>query len=101
MRFNEDQFNFLASKARDHAFKRGYLYKKSGKKQTSETQGVRLQRRWYALHYNLLFYYENESSSKALGVILIERSVCRRYPDAKIVSHIVCLVLPYLFICYP
>eukprot|EP00794_Sanderia_malayensis_P009802 gene9802-10807_t len=89
MRFNEDQFSFLASKARDYAVKRGYLYKKSGKRQNTESQGVRLQKRWYALHYNLMFYYEHETSSKAIGVILIERSVCRRYPDPKICGFII------------
>ena len=94
MRFNEDQFNFLALKAKESAVRRGYLYKSTGKKQSLEIQTDRLQKRWYALHYNLLFYYENQWSSKALGVILIEKSLCRRLPD----TTVVCLL--YFFVSF-
>ena len=86
MRINEDQFHVLASKARVQATKCGYLYKKSGKKQAADAQTVRLQKRWYVLYYNLLFYYDNESSPKPTGVIIIEGCTCKPFPDNKIVS---------------
>ena len=88
MRVNEDQFSYLAAKARDQATKCGYLYKKSGKKQATEAQTVRLQKRWYVLYYNLLFYYESQSSPKPLGVIIIEGCTCSKFPDNKVVCMI-------------
>lgn len=92
MRINEDHFHVLASKARGQATKCGYLYKKSGKKQAADTQIVRLQKRWYVLYYNMLFYYENETSPKAIGVIIVEGCKCRKFPDDKVVS-LFCVML--------
>jgi len=89
MRVNEDHFIVLASKARGQATKCGYLYKKSGKKQASEAQTVRLQKRWYVLYYNLLFYYETELSPKPLGVIIIEGCTCSKFPDDKVFAFVV------------
>ena len=98
MRINEDHFIVLASKARGQATKCGYLYKKSGKKQASEAQTVRLQKRWYVLYYNLLFYYETELSPKPLGVIIIEGCTCSKFPDDKVVGIILNVTL--LLYCY-
>lgn len=89
MRINEDQFHVLASKARVQATKCGYLYKKSGKKQAADAQTVRLQKRWYVLYYNLLFYYDNESSPKPTGVIIIEGCTCKPFPDNKIFGFVI------------
>ena len=87
MRLNEDQFNILAIKAKEKFVRRGYLYKKAGKKQATDSQAIRLQKRWYVLYYNLLFYYEHDTSPKALGVIMVEGCVCRKSPDTKVVSN--------------
>lgn len=89
MRVNEDQFHVLAAKAKGQATKCGYLYKKSGKKQAADSQTVRLQKRWYVLYYNLLFYYENESSPKPIGVIIIEGCSCTKFPDNKVVCIVI------------
>ena len=88
MRIIEDQFHVLASKAKCRATKCGYLYKKSGKK-AADAQAVRLQKRWYVLYYNLLFYYESETSPKPLGVIIVEGCACRKFPDNKVVSGLI------------
>ena len=95
MRVNEDQFLVLAIKAKGQATKCGYLYKKSGKKQAADSQTVRLQKRWYVLYYNLLFYYESESSPKPLGVIIIEGCSCRKFPDNKVVCVMIFAVFSF------
>ena len=88
MRLNEDQFQVLALKARGRSARCGYLYKKSGKKQASDAQTVRLQKRYYVLYYNMMFYYEQEFSPKPLGVIMIEGCACRKITDSKVVSEV-------------
>ena len=76
VRFNELQFYHLAAVAKSRPIKCGYLYKKSGKKTTSEIPGIRWQKRWCALYYNLLFYYEFDTSDKPQGFVLLEGAEC-------------------------
>ncbi|XP_065059663.1 ras-specific guanine nucleotide-releasing factor 1-like [Rhopilema esculentum] len=89
MRLNEDQFQVLALKARGRSARCGYLYKKSGKKQASDAQTVRLQKRYYVLYYNMMFYYEQEFSPKPIGVIMIEGCACRKIDDSKVFAFVI------------
>jgi Ras-specific guanine nucleotide-releasing factor 1 len=71
IRFNESQLIYLVSKARRENSNAGFLYKKS-----SDTG--KWQQRYFLLYQNLMFYFENETSSRPLGVILLEGSYCER-----------------------
>lgn len=70
LRMNDIQLLALAEKGlnHDHGL-RGYLYKRT-------SDNSKWQLRWFLLYQNLLFYYENESSPKPSGVILLEGSYC-------------------------
>ena len=71
MRVNESQLNHLAQKAKKENCLCGYLFKKSN-------DTGKWQMRWFALYQNLLFYYDNESASRASGVCLLEGCFCER-----------------------
>ena len=71
VKVNELQILHLAVLAKNFPTKCGYLEKKSGKKVVDQTS-VRWQRRWCAVYYNFMFYYETESSPKPQGVILLD-----------------------------
>ncbi|KPM07683.1 ras guanine nucleotide releasing factor-like protein [Sarcoptes scabiei] len=69
MRMNEIQLLALAEKALHDNGIRGSLFKR-----TSENSKWQL--RYFVLFQNLLFYYENDHSSKPSGVIFLEGSYC-------------------------
>jgi len=71
IRFNENQLIYLVSKARRENTNAGFLYKKS-----SDTG--KWQQRYFLLFQNLLFYFENETATRPLGVVLLEGSYCER-----------------------
>lgn len=71
LRLNESQLLTLADKALHDNGNRGYLCKKS-------TDSSKWQLRWFVLYQNLLFYYDNENSSRPSGVIFLEGCYCER-----------------------
>ena len=71
LKVNELQILHLAYLAKSFSKKCGFLEKKSGKRVTDQS-AVRWQKRWCALYYNFLFYYETESSAKPQGVIFLD-----------------------------
>lgn len=71
IRFNESQLLYLANKARQENTISAHLYKKS-----SDTGKWQL--RWFSLYQNLLFYFENDTSTRPSGVALLEGSYCDR-----------------------
>ncbi|XP_031638575.1 ras-specific guanine nucleotide-releasing factor 2-like isoform X2 [Contarinia nasturtii] len=71
VRVNDNQLLHLADRATyDHSM-RGHLQKR-----TSDCN--RWQMRWFVLYQNLLFYYDNENSTKPSGIIFLEGSYCER-----------------------
>ncbi|KAI2806402.1 Ras protein-specific guanine nucleotide-releasing factor [Blomia tropicalis] len=69
MRMNELQLLALAEKALHDNGIRGHLFKR-----TSENS--KWQMRYFVLFQNILFYFENESTSKPSGLIFLEGSYC-------------------------
>ncbi|XP_055347134.1 ras-specific guanine nucleotide-releasing factor 1-like [Paramacrobiotus metropolitanus] len=100
VRLHEQQLLFLAERARQEVAKSksglcfaGYMSKRSGDN--------KWQHRWFLLHQNLLFYFDNNQSSRPLGVILLEGSYCDRvilssprHKD-KDADHQHCFVISY------
>lgn len=73
MKFNEQQILHLAVWAKVAAHKHGYLYKKSGKKNTlPDHAAVRWQKRWCVVYFNMFFYFENHNALKPQGVVFLE-----------------------------
>ena len=70
LRFDEQQLLDLAAKARVQCAKKSYLHKSSDPKLKKLTQ------RWCCAYLNMLFYFESESVTKPLGVVLLEGCVC-------------------------
>ncbi|GIY47983.1 hypothetical protein CEXT_187691 [Caerostris extrusa] len=70
MRFNEIQLLHLAEKALHDSCKRGYLFKR-----TSDNNKWQL--RWFVLYQNLLFYYENDQSTRPSGAIFLRAVTAR------------------------
>lgn len=71
IRISEAQLLYLANKARVENTVCGYLYKRS-------SDMGRWQQRFFVLHQNVLFYYENETSARPSGIALLEGSYCDR-----------------------
>ncbi|CAL1269973.1 unnamed protein product [Larinioides sclopetarius] len=92
MRFNEIQLLHLAEKALHDNCKRGYLFKR-----TSDTNKWQL--RWFVLYQNLLFYYENDQSTRPSGAIFLEGCYCERLitpgPGKSSASTQHCFVITY------
>ncbi|XP_060617702.2 ras-specific guanine nucleotide-releasing factor 2 isoform X1 [Anolis sagrei] len=74
VRCNEGHALYLALVARKEGSRRGFLSKK-----TAETAS-RWHEKWFALHQNLLFYFEAESSTRPAGLYLLEGCTCERAP---------------------
>lgn len=70
IRFDEQQLLDVAAKARVQCAKKSYLHK-------SDPKLKRLTPRWCCVYQNLLFYFESESVTKPLGVVLLEGCVCK------------------------
>ncbi|KAJ8669556.1 hypothetical protein QAD02_000815, partial [Eretmocerus hayati] len=76
VRVNESQIIMLSEKAHyDHSMT-GYLYKRAA-------DSGKWQQRWFVLYQNILFYYENEGSTRPSGVIMLEGCYCDRLITAK------------------
>ncbi|XP_013403416.1 ras-specific guanine nucleotide-releasing factor 1 [Lingula anatina] len=71
IRVNENQLLYLANKARIENSISGYLNKKSG-------ESAKWQLRWFSLYQNLLFYYENDSTTRPSGIAFLEGCYCER-----------------------
>lgn len=71
MRFNEIQLLHLAEKAQHDNCKKGYMFKRT-------SDNSKWQLRWFVLYQNLLFYYENEASTRPSGAIFLEGCYCER-----------------------
>ncbi|XP_074594267.1 ras-specific guanine nucleotide-releasing factor 1-like isoform X2 [Brevipalpus obovatus] len=71
LRMNEIQLYALAEKAvNDIANQRGWLFKR--------TDSNKWQLRFFVLYQNLFFYFENETSNRPTGLILLEGSYCNK-----------------------
>jgi len=79
IRVNEAQLLYLASKAKQDCTLSGPLWKR-------RDDTGKWQLRWFALHQNLLFYYENDAYPKPSGVALLEGSYCERTVSTGTVS---------------
>lgn len=69
IRFDEQQLLELASKARIHSNKKGYLQK-------CDHKFKKLTSRWCCLYQNVMFYFESEGAAKPSGVVFLEGTSC-------------------------
>ncbi|RWS11512.1 ras guanine nucleotide releasing factor-like protein [Dinothrombium tinctorium] len=69
LRMNEIQLYALSEKSQHDIGHRGYLFKRT-------SDNSKWQLRWFVVFQNLLFYYENDTSSKPSGLIFLEGSYC-------------------------
>uniref|UniRef100_H2L566 Ras protein-specific guanine nucleotide-releasing factor 2a n=1 Tax=Oryzias latipes TaxID=8090 RepID=H2L566_ORYLA len=76
VRYNEGHALYLSLIARKEGTKRGFLSKKT-------TENSRWTEKYFALHQNLLFYFENEQSTRPSGIYLLEGCTCERTPAPK------------------
>ncbi|XP_046717018.1 ras-specific guanine nucleotide-releasing factor 2 isoform X3 [Silurus meridionalis] len=79
VRYNEGHALYLSVIARKEGIKRGYLNKKT-------TENSRWNEKYFALHQNILFYFENEQSTRPTGIYLLEGSTCERVSAPKVSS---------------
>uniref|UniRef100_A0A8C1CRD3 Ras protein-specific guanine nucleotide-releasing factor 2a n=1 Tax=Cyprinus carpio carpio TaxID=630221 RepID=A0A8C1CRD3_CYPCA len=77
VRYNEGHALFLSMLARKEGIKRGYLSKKAA-------ENNRWNEKYFALHQNVLFYFENEQSTRPSGIYLLEGCTCERIPAPKV-----------------
>ncbi|GFO14569.1 ras-specific guanine nucleotide-releasing factor 1-like [Plakobranchus ocellatus] len=71
LRISEGQLLYLANKGRVENSICGYLYKRSA-------DMAKWQQRYFVLYQNVLFYYDNETSTRPSGVALLEGAYCDR-----------------------
>ncbi|XP_063752470.1 ras-specific guanine nucleotide-releasing factor 2 isoform X4 [Eleginops maclovinus] len=76
VRYNEGHALFLSAVARKEGTKRGYLSKKTA-------ENSRWHEKFFALYQNILFYSENEQSTRPAGIYLLEGCTCERAPAPK------------------
>lgn len=76
MRLNDGHITYLALLAKKDGTRRGCLSKKS-------SDNTKWHAKWFALLQNMLFYFENDSSSRPSGLYLLEGCVCDRAPSPK------------------
>ena len=69
IRMNDLQLLALSEKALHDNGLRGHLFKRT-------SDNSKWQLRWFVLFQNILFYFENESSSRPSGLIFLEGSYC-------------------------
>lgn len=77
VRYNEGHALYLSVVARKEGTKRGYLSKKT-------TENSRWTEKYFALHQNVLFYFENDQSARPSGIYLLEGCTCERTPAPKV-----------------
>uniref|UniRef100_A0A6Q2WSX5 Ras protein specific guanine nucleotide releasing factor 1 n=1 Tax=Esox lucius TaxID=8010 RepID=A0A6Q2WSX5_ESOLU len=91
IRLNDGHVTYLALLAKKDGTRRGCLCKKS-------SDNTKWHAKWFALLQNMLFYFENDSSSRPSGLYLLEGCVCDRAPSPKPpVSAKDCLEKQYYF----
>ncbi|KAM9481619.1 ras-specific guanine nucleotide-releasing factor 1 isoform 2-T2 [Clarias gariepinus] len=91
MRLNDGHITYLGLLAKKDGTRRGCLSKKS-------SDNTKWHTKWFALLQNMLFYFENESSSRPSGLYLLEGCVCDRSPSPKpSLSAKECLEKQYYF----
>uniref|UniRef100_A0A4W6FPD0 Ras protein specific guanine nucleotide releasing factor 1 n=1 Tax=Lates calcarifer TaxID=8187 RepID=A0A4W6FPD0_LATCA len=91
MRLNDGHITYLALLAKKDGTRRGSLSKKS-------SDNTKWHSKWFALLQNMLFYFENDSSSRPSGLYLLEGCVCDRAPSPKpSLSAKECLEKQYYF----
>ncbi|XP_023667016.1 ras-specific guanine nucleotide-releasing factor 1 isoform X1 [Paramormyrops kingsleyae] len=76
VRLNDGHVTYLGLLAKKDGTRRGCLSKKS-------SDNTKWHTKWFALLQNMLFYFENESSSRPSGLYLLEGCVCDRAPSPK------------------
>lgn len=81
VRYNEGHALYLSVVARKEGTKRGFLSKKT-------TENSRWTEKYFALYQNVLFYYENDQSTRPSGIYLLEGCTCERAPAPKVSSAI-------------
>ncbi|XP_076842576.1 ras-specific guanine nucleotide-releasing factor 2 isoform X3 [Brachyhypopomus gauderio] len=79
VRYNEGHALYLSLIARKEGIKRGNLSKKTN-------ENSRWNEKYFALHQNVLFYFENEQSTRPTGMYLLEGCTCERVPAPKVSS---------------
>ncbi|XP_063745246.1 ras-specific guanine nucleotide-releasing factor 2 isoform X5 [Eleginops maclovinus] len=77
VRYNEGHALYLSVVARKEGSKRGFLSKKT-------TENSRWTEKYFALYQNVLFYFENDQSSRPSGIYLLEGCTCERAPAPKV-----------------
>ncbi|KAM9307119.1 ras-specific guanine nucleotide-releasing factor 2 [Pholidichthys leucotaenia] len=80
VRYNEGHALYLSVVARKEGSKRGYLSKKTA-------ENSRWAEKYFALYQNVLFYFENDQSTRPSGMYLLEGCTCERAP-APMVSAV-------------
>uniref|UniRef100_A0AAY5KNL8 Ras protein-specific guanine nucleotide-releasing factor 2a n=1 Tax=Esox lucius TaxID=8010 RepID=A0AAY5KNL8_ESOLU len=76
VRYNEGHALYLSVVARKEGTKRGILSKKT-------TENSRWNDKYFALYQNVLFYFENDQSTRPSGIYLLEGCTCERVPAPK------------------
>ncbi|XP_056272801.1 ras-specific guanine nucleotide-releasing factor 1 isoform X1 [Pseudoliparis swirei] len=76
IRLNDGHVSYLGLLAKKDGTRRGCLSKKS-------SDNTKWHTKWFALLQNMLFYFENESSSRPSGLYLLEGCICDRAPSPK------------------
>lgn len=76
VRLNDGHITYLALLAKRDGTRRGSLSKKS-------SDNTKWHSKSFALLQNMLFYFENDSSSRPSGLYLLEGCVCDRAPSPK------------------
>lgn len=77
VRYNEGHALYLSIVARKEGIKRGFLSKKAA-------ENNRWNEKYFALYQNVLFYFENEQSTRPSGIYLLEGCTCERTPAPKV-----------------
>ncbi|PWA14203.1 hypothetical protein CCH79_00012223 [Gambusia affinis] len=91
IRLNDGHVTYLGLLAKKDGTRRGCLSKKS-------SDNTKWHTKWFALLQNMLFYFENESSSRPSGLYLLEGCLCDRAPSPKpSLSAKECLEKQYYF----
>uniref|UniRef100_A0A8C7XMV8 Ras protein specific guanine nucleotide releasing factor 1 n=1 Tax=Oryzias sinensis TaxID=183150 RepID=A0A8C7XMV8_9TELE len=91
IRLNDGHVTYLGLLAKKDGTRRGCLSKKS-------SDNTKWHTKWFALLQNMLFYFENESSSRPSGLYLLEGCMCDRAPSPKpSLSAKECLEKQYYF----
>ncbi|KAK6322663.1 hypothetical protein J4Q44_G00074550 [Coregonus suidteri] len=76
VRYNEGHALYLSVVARKEGTKRGILSKKT-------TEKSRWNDKYFALYQNVLFYFDNDQSTRPSGIYLLEGCACERVPAHK------------------